>query len=108
MIEPEIDIIEPDIIEPGSSIELSVSEEARERANLAAAKWSILFGGILLTVTNLYDSDGNEIANPMRAVTCVAFDADRTAGQQWLVIEGLDPGEIWSRHNVATPPNHAH
>lgn len=77
------------------------ADEARERRNVEYAKWSVLEDGNLLPVTNIYDSDGNEIANPMHAATCVAYDAARQ-NQKWVVMR-LEPGELWRRHNVEVP-----
>lgn len=72
--------------------------EAEERANVATAKWDLFEDGKLLPVTNLYDSDGTEIENPMHAATCVVYDETRIAGR-WIVMR-LEPGELWRRHIV--------
>ena len=71
----------------------SDAEEARERENVKNAKWTILHNGKLLPVCNLYDSDGNEIANHFHAFVCVAYDASLSDGN-WLTISRLDPGDL--------------
>lgn len=81
-------------------------EEAQERRNVARAKWTILYGGNLLPVTNLYDSEGEEINDPMCARACVAFDPSLTEGH-WVTIGNIDPGEVlWSRHHVPNGPRY--
>ncbi len=62
---------------------------AAERVNLASAKYSVHHNGKFLPVTNLFDSDGNEISNPMRADRCVC--CDESSG--WYVVR-VKPGDI--------------
>lgn len=85
---------------------MSTLEESQERRNVARAKWTILYDGNLLPVTNLYDSDAEEIDDPMHACACVAYDPDSTDTEgHWLTIGSLDPGEVlWSRHHVPNGP----
>lgn len=70
--------------------------DAREIANVVKAKWTLLHDGILLPVTNLYDRDGNEIYNPMRAYSVVVYTG--LADKPWTTISNIDPGELWRRH----------
>lgn len=74
----------------------SAAVEAQERVNVKNARWTIMHDGMLLPVTNLYDSEGNEISNPMRAYSVVAYDASRSS-ENWTTISGVDPGEVWSK-----------
>lgn len=74
-----------------------VAEETQERRNVAAARWSIMHDGKLLPVTNVYDSDGNEITNHFHASACVAFDASLPDGK-WLTIGNLDPTDLNRRN----------
>lgn len=85
------------IMSPDYGIDLK--SEAVERFNVRRAKWTILHDGNLLPVTNLFDSDGNEIQNPLRAVAVVAYD-EYVAKDHWLTIGNVDPGEIWNRHEI--------
>lgn len=81
-------------------------EEAQERRNVARARWTILHDGNLLPVTNLYDSEGEEINDPLRACAVVCFDPDNPDGN-WWTIGNIDPGEVlWSRQYVPTVPRY--
>src|SRR4051812_17805336 len=83
---------------PPKSYGIDFKSEAVERFNVRHAKWTILYGGNLLPVTNLFDSEGNEIQNPMRAVSIVAYD-EHVPKERWLVML-VSPGELWCRHEV--------
>lgn len=72
--------------------------DAQEVKNVAKAEWTVLHNGKLLPVTNLYDSDGNDIFNPMHARTVVAYDASRP-DKRWITITKIDPGDIWRLHD---------
>lgn len=96
---------DPEMLPDGYGIDLK--SEAVERRNIARAKYTILRNGLLLPVTNLFDSDGEEIQNPMHAARVVVYNASRPDGDLWEVYE-IDPGELWSRHEREEVPQDAH
>lgn len=64
-----------------------------ERANIAAARFTINHGGRDLIVTNMYDSESVDTQCVRDAFRCVAYDADAPGGK-WIVIFNLDPGDL--------------
>lgn len=81
---------------------LAEYSEAQERENVRLARWTVMHEGKLLPVTTLFGSDGNETANPFRALMVVAYDRDLPNGK-WLTIDGIKPGEVLERHNGQVP-----
>lgn len=72
------------------------AEEAQERASILAARWTILQDGLILPVTNLFDSDGNRTGNPHEAFSVVAYNEHLT-GDKWMMISEIEPGDVWSK-----------
>lgn len=67
-----------------------------ERANIAAARFTLHHRGRDLPVTNIFDSEGVETQCVRDAFRCVAYDAARP-GDKWVVIYYLNPGDLVER-----------
>lgn len=67
-----------------------------ERADIAAAKHTIMFEGRLVVVTRMMDNEGDFVQNPMKAFRCVAYDPDSPAKDKWVAML-CTPGEIAPR-----------
>lgn len=76
------------------NIEVALSGD--ERANIAAARFTITHGGRDLPVTNIFDSEGVETQCVRDAFRCVAYDAARS-GAKWVVLFDLKPGVLTER-----------
>lgn len=77
----------------------AVGEElARERSNIANAKWVFDYDGKVLPVTNLFDSEGEATNDHVLACSCVAYDAEsKHPNGKWLCFGNLEPGEVWRK-----------
>lgn len=71
--------------QPGSCRAGINISEAIERTNVGRAKYLIRHEGKDLPVTNLFDSDGNEVNDPRVATRCVAYDKS-LPGAKWVAI----------------------
>lgn len=79
---------------PPDDFGIDIGDEVSRR-DVANAKWSIMFNGFLLPVTDLIDSRGENTENPFHAVRAVAFSKHETRGN-WFVI-AVEPGDVTVR-----------